>query len=302
MKNITKNNLVSWIILFALMLTWGSSFILIKKGLTVFSSMQIGYLRIGITFLVLVPFAFKRIKKLNRKHWVVLFFVSLGSAAPAFLFPMAQEGIDSATAGVLNSLTPLFTLIVGLIFFNLKIKWFNILGVLIGLGGAIGLISVSGNESFQLNFGYAIFIILATIFYAFNANLIKYYLSELDSFTVTIFSFFILGFPILICLFISTPFIDQFQYDPDFWMGMAYVSTLSIIGTAIALIFFNYLIKINTAVFASSVTYLIPIVAFIWGIIDGEHFGLVYILWIFLILLGVFLVNKKYLSVKGFKK
>lgn len=302
MKNITKNNLVSWIILFALMLTWGSSFILIKKGLTVFSSIQIGYLRVGITFLVLMPFAFKKLKNLTRKQWTVLFFVSLGSAAPAFLFPMAQEGIDSATAGVLNSLTPLFTLIIGLTFFQLKTRWFNIAGVLIGLAGAVGLISVSGNANFQFNFGFAIYIVLATIFYAFNANLIKYYLQELDSFTITIFSFFILGFPILICLFISTPFIDQFYHDPDFWSGMAYVSTLSIIGTAIALIFFNYLIKINTAVFASSVTYLIPIVAFIWGIIDGEEFGPVYILWIFMILLGVFLVNARHLKVLGFKK
>ena len=302
MIKFSKDTLISWVILFALMLTWGSSFILIKKGIEVFSSMQVGSMRVGITFLVLLPFAFNRLKKLNKKHWVILIFISIGSTAPAFLFPMAEQGIDSATAGVLNSLTPLFTLILGLVFFKLKAKWFNVVGVLIGLLGAIGLISVSGNSNFQFNFGYAAFIIIATIFYAMNANLIKSFLNELDSFTVTIFSFFILGLPALVYLFVSTPFIDQFHTDPDFWPGLGYIAILAIFGTAIALIFFNYLIKINTAVFASSVTYLIPVVALIWGIIDGEQFGFVYILWILMILFGVFLVNAKRLKVFGFKK
>lgn len=299
---IPKTTIVSWLILLSLMLTWGSSFILIKKGLIVFSSSQIGCLRIGITFLVLLPFAFKRLKMLNRKHWIALLFIGIGSSAPAFLFPMAQKGIDSATAGVLNSLSPLFTMLLGLAFFRIKVKWINVLGVLIGLIGAIGLISVSGNASFEFNFGYAAYIILATIFYALNANMIKSFLQDLDSFTVTIFSFFIFGVPALIYLFVSTPFIIQLNQDPHFWQGLAYVSTLAVVGTAIALIFFNYLIKINTAVFASSVTYLIPIVALLWGIIDGEHFSVVYILWILMILIGVFLVNAKRLKVFEFKK
>jgi drug/metabolite transporter (DMT)-like permease len=301
MIKISKNEIISWIILLSLMITWGSSFILIKKGITVFSSMQVGCLRVGIAFLVLMPFAFKRFKKIQKKHWLVLFIVGMCSTAPAFLFPMAQQGIDSATAGVLNSLTPLFTLLVGLSFFNVKVKWFNTLGVFIGLLGAIGLISVSGNANFQFNLGYASYIIVATILYALNGNMIKSFLKEIDSFTITIFSFFIFGLPTLIYLFTSTPFIEQYHTDPNFWMGLAYIATLAIFGTAIALIFFNYLIKINTVIFASSVTYLIPIVAFFWGIIDGEQFGLVYILWILMILLGVLLVNAKRLKVFGFK-
>lgn len=263
--------------------------------------MQVGSLRVGITFLVLMPFAFKRFKKIKRKHWPVLLIVGLCSTAPAFLFPMAQQGIDSATAGILNSLTPLFTLIVGLAFFSVKVKWFNIVGMLLGLAGAIGLISVSGNASFQFNLGYAVYIIIATILYALSANTIKSFLTEIDSFTITIFSFIIFGLPTLVYLFTSTPFIEQYHTDPDFWTGLAYITTLAIFGTAIALIFFNYLIKINTVIFAASVTYLIPIVAFFWGIIDGEQFGLVYILWILIILLGVLLVNAKHLKVFGFK-
>lgn len=289
----TKNNGLSWLILIILMLTWGSSFILIKKGLTVFSSMQIGALRIGIAFLVLLPFAFSRLKKISRRQWKILSLISIGNTAPAFLFPLAQRSLDSATAGVLNSLTPLFTLIIGLLFFQLKVKWFNVVGVLIGLIGAIGLISISGGASFSFNIGYAAYIIIATILYALNANLIKSFLKQLDSFSITIFIFFIFGLPALIYLFFGTSFIEQLNNDPRVWEGLAYISTLAIFGTAIALVLFNYLIKINTVIFASSVTYLIPIVAFAWGILDGERFGLSYVLWIMLILFGIFMVNAK---------
>lgn len=293
MKLNSKTTTLSWLILIVLMITWGSSFILIKKGLIVFSSMQVGALRVGISFLVLIPFAFKKLKELKRKHWIVLFFVSLCSAAPAFLFPMAQMHIDSATAGILNSLTPLFTMLVGVLLFKLKVKWYNVLGVMIGLFGAIGLISVSGGGNFQFNFGYAIYIIIATILYALNGNLIKSFLKDLSSFTITIYSFFFFGIPTLMYLFLGSDFLHKMHTHPQFWEGLAYVGTLAIFGTALALIIFNYLIKITTVVFASSVTYLIPIVALIWGVLDGEHFGLLNIVWIICILFGVFLVNAK---------
>ena len=293
MKLNSKTTALPWLILTVLMITWGSSFILIKKGLIVFSSMQVGALRVGITFLVLIPFAFKRLKELKRKHWLVLFFVSLGSAAPAFLFPMAQMHIDSATAGILNSLTPLFTMLIGILLFQLKVKWYNVLGVMIGLFGAVGLISVSGGGSFKFNFSFAIYIIIATILYAFNGNLIKSFLKDLSSFTITIYSFFFFGIPTLVYLFFGTDFLFKMDAHPQFWEGLAYVGTLAIFGTAIALILFNYLIKLTTVVFASSVTYLIPVVALIWGVIDGERFGLLNVLWIICILFGVFLVNAK---------
>lgn len=289
----SKTTALPWLILAVLMITWGSSFILIKKGLIVFSSMQVGALRVSIAFLVLIPFAYKRFKELKRKHWLVLFLVSLGSAAPAFLFPMAQMHIDSATAGILNSLTPLFTMLIGILLFKLKVKWYNVLGVMIGLFGAVGLISVSGGGNFKFNFGFAIYIVIATILYAFNANLIKSFLKDLSSLTITIYSFFFFGIPTLLYLFLWTDFLVKMETHPQFWEGLSYVGILAIFGTAIALIVFNYLIKITTVVFASSVTYLIPIVALIWGFIDGERFGLVNVLWIICILLGVFLVNAK---------
>lgn len=289
----TKLSVISWVILLALMLVWGSSFILIKKGLDVFTDMQVGAMRIGIAFLVLLPFAFHKMKHLTRKHWILLLAVSFCAAVPAFLFPMAQKGLDSGIAGILNALTPLSTMLVGLSFFKLKVKWFNVMGIMVGLAGAIGLISIIGSGDFELNLGFAVYIILATILYAFNGNIIKNFLKDLDSFTITIFSFFIFGLPALIYLFVGTDFVNKFETHPDFWLGLIHVVILAIFGTAAALVAFNYLIKITNVIFASSVTYLIPIVALVWGVVDGERFEFVYIIWILLILVGVYLVNTK---------
>lgn len=293
MKLKNKKKIIPWIILLALMLTWGSSFILIKRGLEIFSSVEVGALRICITFIIFIPFI-KRFSKIKTEQWKYLFVVGIvGSGAPAFLFAKAQTGIDSNLAGILNSLTPLFTLIISISLFKVKSRLINILGVLIGLVGAAGLLYVSGNKGFEFNLSFAIYVIIATICYATSVNFVKNYLQDIDSLTITAFSFLLIGLPVLFYLIFFTDFTNQLVSDSRALEGLGYLSILAIIGTGLALTVFNYLVKITTAVFASSVTYLIPIVAIIWGIIDGEKFNLIYLFWISLILLGVFLVNKK---------
>jgi len=290
----SRNLVIAYGILVGLAFIWGTSFILIKRGLDYFSSTEVGALRISITFLVLSPFALSRIRSLSRQDWKYLVLVGLiGSCAPAFLFAKAQTGIDSSLAGILNSLTPLFTVVIGLSFFSLKIKWFNIAGVLIGLMGAIGLISISGGRSFEFNFQYAVFIIIATVCYATNVNLVKYKLRDVDALTITAFSFFVIGLPVLLYLLIFTEFIRQISTKPAALNGLGYISILSVVGTALALVAFNKLVKLVSPVFAASVTYLIPIVAVSWGVIDGEKMTPGYLLWMAVILLGIFLVNKK---------
>jgi len=217
----------------------------------------------------------------------------MGSLLPAFLFSIAQTGIDSATAGLLNSLTPLFTLIAGLLLFNLKTRFINVLGVFTGLAGAIGLISISGGNAFSFNLKYSSLIILATVFYAINVNLIKAKLRHIDSLTITSMTFFVAGIIASVILFTATDFVSQFANDPNAWQGLLYIAILAIVGTALAMIAFNTLIKITGPIFASSVTYLIPIVALLWGIADGEYFSLKHLLWIAMIIGGVLLVNKK---------
>lgn len=289
-----RQGLHSWLILFLLVMVWGSSFILIKKSLLYFSPLEVGILRIVITFIFLLPLAIKNISKINRKQKYYLAISGvIGSLIPSLLFAFAQSGIDSSLAGSLNSLTPLFTLILGLVFFSLKTRWYNVVGVFIGLLGALGLIYVSGENGFVFNFKYSFLVIIATICYAFNVNFIKSFLKEVNSITITALTFFYIGIPATVFLLFFTDFTDKIIHQKDVWAGIGYLATLSIVGTGIALIFFNKLIKLTSPVFASSVTYLIPVVAIIWGIVDGEIFNLSYVLWFLLILLGVFLVNAK---------
>ncbi len=293
MKHIFYSRFLPWIILLTLVIVWGSSFILMKRGLEGFSSTEVGALRISITFIFLLPIFINKIKTVEKKKWGLIALSGLlGNGIPAFLFAKAQTGIDSSLAGILNSLTPLFALIVGVSFFNHKTKWFNVVGVFIGMIGAIGLIAVSGKANFNDNFSYGIYIIIATIMYAFNMNIIKKHLTGINSGTLTSFAFFFIGIPATIYLF-STDFIYRIQNTPQGTGSFIYIIILAVFGTALAGIVYNYLLKISSVLFAASVTYMIPIIALLWGIFDGERFKVTYIIWIILILFGVFMVNAK---------
>lgn len=296
MEDRIRKQILAWAILLSLVLVWGSSFILIKKGLQIFNFMEVGALRITIAFLFLLPFAILKIRKVSKRDLWYLFLVGLiGNGFPAFLFAKAQTGIDSNLAGILNSLTPLFTLIIAVTFFSFKTRWLNISGIFIALAGAIGLISISGGHDFNFNIRYSIFVLIATLCYATSVNLIKYKLEKLDIVTITSLSFFFIGIPVMVYLFAGTQFLTVTVADPEFPEGLLYIAILGILGTAIAMLAFNRLIKITNPVFASSVTYLIPVMAVVWGIIDGEAFERIYMLWIFLILSGVYLVNHKFM-------
>ncbi len=297
--SIKEKGILPWIIYFTLALIWGSSFILMKKALITFSSLELGASRIVITFLFLLPFTIKRFKTVPRKVWKFIGIAGLiGNGIPAFFFAYAQTGIDSSTAGILNSLTPLFTMIAGLLFFNTSTRWYNLLGLIIGLLGALGLMMISGGKSLQFNFSYGIFIIVATMLYAVNANLLKKFLHSVDAITITAFAFFIIGIPATFYLFLGTDFLNSVTHKANGWEGLMYVSILAIVGTALSVIAYNKLIKTTTAVFASSVTYLMPVIALLWGVSDGELFTWSHLLWILLIVVGVFLVNKKVKSEK----
>lgn len=289
-----NQRLLSWIILVGLVLTWGSSFILIKRGLEVFSAVEVGALRVSITFLFLLPFALTRMKGISKQDliWLGISGV-IGSLLPAFLFAKAQTGINSSTAGLLNSLTPLFTLIVGLTLFGIKTRWINVLGVIIGLLGAAGLISQSGGNSFEFNISYATYIIVATIFYAINVNLIKTKLKHINAIAITSLTFGLVGIPAMFILVFMTDFVNKISTQAEALTGLGFIAILAVVGTGIAMIAFNTLIKFTSALFASSVTYLIPIVAISWGILDSERFEPQYFVWILMIIGGVILVNRK---------
>jgi drug/metabolite transporter (DMT)-like permease len=292
MKAKTGGVFINWAILSILVLVWGSSFILMKKGLEEYSYQQVALLRLSITCLFLLPFVINSIKKVNAKKLGLMAIVGIvGNGIPAFLFTKAETGIDSSLAGILNSLTPLFALIIGLLFFKSKTKWYNVLGVIIGLGGTVGLMSVSGSKSLEFNFSYGIYVIIATLLYAINLNVLKRFLKEVDAITITAYAFLTIGLPSLVYLFAATDFVAVIQTRPHACEGLGYIAILGIFGSAIAVILYNRLIKTSGVLFAASVTYMMPIVAVFWGIVDGDRFEPVYVIWILIILMGVFLVN-----------
>lgn len=296
----TKLSYPALLIFIALTIIWGSSFILIKKGLIIFDPFQLGSLRIIITFIALLPFALRYIHMIKRKEWLILAISgSVGSFFPAYLFAMAQEGINSSTAGILNSLTPLFTLLIGVFIFTFKAKWWNYLGILITFIGTYGLLSVSGGQDFSFNFRYGSMILLASLFYGIQVNIIKYLLSHIPSLNLVAIQFFIIGIPALIILFFFTDFIQIASFEPKFLEGLLYIGILSLVATALALVLFYRLVKLVDPVFSSSVTYFVPAIATLWGIIDGEEIGGSYFLWVTIILAGVFLINNK--NTKVFK-
>ena len=290
MKNYS-DKIWNWGIMLLLAFIWGSSFILMKRGLEVFSYIQVADMRMGLAWLSLLPFIWNKIKKTPKKLWIPLAIVGLfGNGIPAFLFTKAQTQLDSSLTGILNSLVPLFTLIIAVIIFKTKVKSHNILGIIIGLIGAIWL--VAGNGVIMDNAQYAWFVIGATICYAISLNTIKNYLQELSPIHIAGIAFFFIGPPTLIHL-LYTDFLNIMITEKNAWEAFGYILLLAIIGTSLAVIIFNKLVHKTTAIFASSVTYLIPIFAIMWGLIDGEEIALQHFLGTGIIFAGIYLVNKQ---------
>jgi len=281
-----------YLILMLLALVWGSSFILIKRSLDYFSSYEVGALRISIAFIFLLPLAIYHIRKMQKKDIPALLIVGFaGNLIPSFLFAVAQTHIDSSLAGILNSLTPLFTLVIGLMVFGTRIKGRSIAGVIIGLAGATGLIVSTAEGRIEFQLLYASLVVLATIGYAININVVKHRLQHLHPVHITLFAFLLAGPAALIYLVGFTSFTDHITGDGEQLNGLIYVAILAIFGSALAIMVFNKLIQLTNAVFSSSVTYLIPLVAIFFGVIDGESIKISYLCWMLLILGGVFLVN-----------
>lgn len=279
-------------LLIILAFIWGTSFILMKKGLQSFTHTQVAAFRIFISFVFLLPFIIKHIRKINKsnlKSFLIVGFI--GTALPAFMFTKAQTQIDSALAGILNSTTPLFALIIGMTIYKTRPKWYNILGVIIGFLGAAGLMFKGETGIFDKMNWYALFIIIATTSYGINVNEVKTFLSNYNGITITSLGFLLIG-P-WAGIYLAFQDYSYALSTPDYLLNFFYVLLLALFGSVIALIAFNSLIKHTTALIAASVTYIIPIFAIFWGIVDGESLTIIQLTWMGLILAGVYMVNKK---------
>ncbi len=289
---------ISWGLLLLLSLIWGSSFILMKKALVSFNPFQVGALRVIVAFVALIPFVLRknvRLNSISSKGWVGLSVVGIiGAGFPAFLFPYAETRLSSASVGILNAITPIFVLLIGGLLFGLIFTRRKVIGVILGFIGAVFLI-VLGGEDINLSekLAYASLVLLATICYGISANVLKNLLNteSIDAITISGLSLGITSIP-YICYFIIS---DSYKVidGPVAWVSFGYACILAVVGTAFAQVMFNHLMKLTDPVFSTSVTYLIPIVALIWGLIDGEPLTLGQVGCMGVILVGVYLVNKK---------
>lgn len=283
-----------WLYLFILSIIWGSSFILIKKSLIGLTPYQLGALRTIITGLFLFAVGFKSLKSINKSDWKWLIISGfLGSFFPAFLFAIAETEIDSAVASILNSLTPLNTILFGVAVFKITSTKKQVIGVIVGFIGTALLILKGADLNPHQNYLFAGYVLIATFCYAINVNIIKRYLQQVKPLTIATGNYAAIFFPALIILCVSGFFSDTTYNNPNFKMSMVYITILSFFGTALAKVLFNKLVQMSTAVFASSVTYVITIVALFWGVLDGESFSFIQVIASIIILIGVYLSQKK---------
>jgi drug/metabolite transporter (DMT)-like permease len=290
MKNINPK----WLYLFILSIIWGSSFILIKKSLIGLTPYQLGALRTIITGLFLFAVGFNSLKTIKKSDWKWLIISGfLGSFLPAFLFAIAETEIDSAVASILNSLTPLNTILFGFAVFKIASTKRQVIGVIIGFIGTSLLIFKGADLNPHQNYLFAGYVLVATFCYAINVNIIKRYLQEVKPLTIATGNYAAIFLPALIILCFTGFFSETTINNPDFKMSMVYITILSFFGTALAKVLFNKLVQMSTAVFASSVTYLLTIVALFWGVIDGEEFSFIQVIASIIILIGVYLSQKK---------
>lgn len=295
-----KGNLGNWMLFIVLAFIWGSSFILMKEGLVRLTAFQVASLRIISSGLVLLPLAFRAYKEIPRDKLLIVFLSGLlGSLLPAYLFCIAQQELDSALAGTLNSLTPIFAIIIGALFFQNKTSFVKVVGILIAFTGSI-LLYLFQPVFTPNNALYVMCIVAATMMYGFNVNMVQRHLKDIPSVRAVAVALTSNAIPALIVLFFTGYFAMDFS-SPGILASTGYAFILGIFGTALASILFYILIKRAGAVFSSMVTYAIPLVANFWGMIYGEKVGLLQVMCLLIILAGVYIANRNSATAKSRK-
>lgn len=287
-----------WILLALLSLIWGSSFILIKKSLDHFNPYEVGALRVLIAGLVLLPVAIKNIRKFPKKNvkWLILAAIT-GNFIPMFLFPIAETEVSSSIAGIINSMMPIFVIIVGALLWKFETTKRQIIGVLISFSGA-SILAFSGGDGGEFKLIPILLLLLATLLYAISTTTVKSKLSDIPAKILSAFVFsLVLIFPSLIAL-VFAGFFNELEMDNNLLVGIGFVSLLSVFGTGLAMMLNYRLLSVSTPLFASTVTLLMPIVAIIWGLLDGEKLTIMQGLGGVIILAGLIFLRQMPAKVK----
>ena len=281
-----KSKIWHWMAVVLLSLIWGTSYILMKKGLRSFSPYQLASLRILISFVCLSPFALRSLSKFNKKNFLSILIIGfLGTGIPAFLYPLAETRIDSSLTGMLNSLSSAFTLVIGILFYRRKAIRSQIAGVFLGFAGAAGLL-YSG--PLAINY-YGLFVVLATVLNGLSNNEVSK-AEGLNGLEITSLSFLVVS-PFALTLLLSTD-INAVFLTSDWQLNLGYIAILSVVGSAFANVIYYILVRDTSPVVASVVAYLIPIVATLWGLSDNERLAPSMFISVLLILAGVYLINR----------
>ncbi len=284
-----------WLLLLVLALIWGSSFILMKRGLyhegvPVLTPWQLATARLAIAWLALSPVLFRHYRLLGKHALPLLGSGVLGNGIPAFLFATAQSRIDSSLSGMLNSLTPLMTLIAGGLLFGTRVRGIHLVGVVLGLAGAVGLIALQGGDGLPSWSMYAALPVVGTVCYGLSGNIVKRYLYSLPPMATSALALTFVG-PVCIGLALGSGLPETLRTHPQGWSALGHVTVLAVMSSALALVLWNVLLQRTTALRASSVTYLMPVVAIGWGLLDGERIGMGQLGMIALVLSGVYIVS-----------
>lgn len=288
-----------WVLLIILTVIWGSSFILIKKSLEHFSPYQVGALRVLIAGIILMPVAISKYKLFPKKHlkWLILAAFT-GNFIPMFLFPIAETEVSSSIAGIINSMMPIFVIIVGALIWKFDTTKRQIVGTMISFAGVCLLAFGGDGEGGKFKLIPILLLLLATLCYAVSTTTVKSKLMDVSSTILSAFVFsFVLFFPSLIAL-TFTGFFSTFSFNEDNMLGLMFVGLLSIFGTGLAMTLNYRLLKVSTPLFASTVTLLMPIVAIIWGFLDGEKLSFLQFVGAGVIIGGLIFLRAKSVAVK----
>jgi len=284
----------NWLLFVGLSVIWGSSFILMKIGLNNgMSAYDIAATRIVSAGLILLPIAIHGRKKVPTRLFPLVFLSgALGSLLPAFLYCYAEQGMDSSMAGALNSLTPVFVIVTGVLFFRRKTPVHKIVGILIAFTGTAILLGSKSDLRLSAGWHYPSMVVLATIMYGINVNLVAERLAGLPSLQVTAIALTLNAIPAALLLLLNG-FWQQPFHESHYQKAVLASFVLGVGGTATATFLFYRLVKKAGGIFASMVTYGIPFVAIGWGLYFHEAIGWREVICLLIILGGVYLASKK---------
>lgn len=282
-----------WAYLIILSLIWGSSYILIKKGLVGLTPIQVGSFRILMTTIILLLVGYKSLSGWSKDQWKWLVFTGFfGTFFPSFLFAFSETEINSSVVAVLNGLTPMFTLFIAFMLFKQQVKNKQIVGVAVGFLGTFLLVFQEFTGVSTGDARYAFLVVLAALCYGINVNVIKHKLADVAPMAIALANFIAIAIPALLLLLLSDFPWNSFYKQTEITTSLGYIFILSLFGTAFAKVLFNELLTFSSAVFSISITYLLPIVAIGWGVLDGEYFGGIQWVACGLILGGIYLVTE----------